>query len=185
MQDMVLAGVIPLALAAGTSALPPAAAAAGAVLPQFSWDTLPVAFHSANSTGSYTAGQIEQLARYQMVTVEKFQDLRHIVPAATLAQPYESPGGLYACLDRNATDAAASLEARWGACWGRGEPLVVTHVHTRLTQRLTPTAFAREHSQLRVLLVDVKTASEFVAPLPHFFDGFAHVARRPQRRQVR
>ena len=36
-------------------------------LPPFSWDTLPVAFHSCNSTAPWTADKIEELARYSMV----------------------------------------------------------------------------------------------------------------------
>ena len=71
-------------------------------MPDFSWETLPVAWHSGNSTGRYTNAQIKELARYQMVTLEKFQNLRAVVPAEVLARDYESPGGLYGC-QRNAT----------------------------------------------------------------------------------
>ena len=74
------------------------------VMPAFSWATLPVAWHSGNSTGRYTDAQIRELARYSMVTLEKFQGLREIVPAETLAGPYET--GLYACQD-NATGSLA------------------------------------------------------------------------------
>eukprot|EP01052_Picozoa_sp_SAG31_P055009 SAG31_NODE_14951_length_778_cov_2.773196_1_plen_132_part_10 len=68
-------------------------------LPAFSWQTLPVAWHSSSSISRYTEQQIEELARYQMVTLEKFQNLRAIVPAATLLHDYSSPAGLYACQD--------------------------------------------------------------------------------------
>ncbi len=71
-------------------------------MPDFSWETLPVAWHSGNSTGQYTDAQIKELARYQMVTLEKFQNLRAVVPAEVLARDYESPGGLYEC-QRNAS----------------------------------------------------------------------------------
>ena len=43
------------------------------------------------------------------MTIEKFQNLQRFVPAATLAPPYEAPGGLYACQDN------ASLD-RCGCC---------------------------------------------------------------------
>ena len=79
------------------------------IMPAFSWATLPVAWHSGNSTGRYTDAQIRELARYPMVTLEKFQGLREIVPAETLAGPYET--GLYACQD----NATGSL-ARCGCC---------------------------------------------------------------------
>lgn len=72
------------------------------IQPEFSWATLPVAWHSGNSTGRYTDEQIRDLARYQMVTFEKFQNLRAVVPTAVLARGYESPGGLYEC-QRNAS----------------------------------------------------------------------------------
>jgi hypothetical protein len=39
-------------------------------LPPFSWDTLPVAFHSANATGRWDKAMIKELARYSMVTVK-------------------------------------------------------------------------------------------------------------------
>eukprot|EP01045_Picozoa_sp_COSAG04_P046409 COSAG04_NODE_16788_length_489_cov_0.697436_1_plen_73_part_10 len=39
------------------------------IMPAFSWATLPVAFHSGNSTGRYTDAQIRELARYSMVTL--------------------------------------------------------------------------------------------------------------------
>ena len=45
----------------------------GAVLPQFSWDTLPVFFHSANLSGPYSADAIRVLAKYAMVTIDQAQ----------------------------------------------------------------------------------------------------------------
>ena len=47
----------------------------GAVLPQFSWDTLPVFFHSSNTSGPYSADAIRVIAKYSMVTIEKWQGL--------------------------------------------------------------------------------------------------------------
>ena len=44
-----------------------------AILPQFSWDTLPVFFHSSNSSGPYSDEAIRVIAKYQMVTIEKWQ----------------------------------------------------------------------------------------------------------------
>ena len=45
----------------------------GAVLPQFSWDTLPVFFHSANVSGHFSADAVRVLAKYAMVTFGKAQ----------------------------------------------------------------------------------------------------------------
>ena len=45
---------------------------ANAALPQFSWDTLPVFFHSANSTGQYNDDALKVIAKFQMVTIEKW-----------------------------------------------------------------------------------------------------------------
>ena len=42
-----------------------------AALPQFSWDTLPVFFHSANSTGQYNDDALKVIAKFQMATIEK------------------------------------------------------------------------------------------------------------------
>lgn len=40
--------------------------------PHWSWDTLPIAFHGANRSGLYTPDAEAQLARYSMVTLEKW-----------------------------------------------------------------------------------------------------------------
>ena len=45
---------------------------ASAALPQFSWDTLPVFFHSSNSTGQYNDDALQTIAKFQMVTIEKW-----------------------------------------------------------------------------------------------------------------
>ena len=45
---------------------------AKAALPQFSWDTLPVFFHSSNSTGQYNDDALKVIAKFQMVTIEKW-----------------------------------------------------------------------------------------------------------------
>ena len=52
----------------------------GAMLPQFSWDTLPVFFHSSNTSGPYSADAIRVIAKYPMVTIEKWQgyDVKNI-----------------------------------------------------------------------------------------------------------
>ena len=49
---------------------------AGVPMPRFSWDTLPVIFHSSNSTapdGMYSPESLEILAKYAVVTIEKYQ----------------------------------------------------------------------------------------------------------------
>ena len=48
---------------------------ANAALPQFSWDTLPVFFHSSNSTGQYNDDALKVIAKFQMVTIEKWMGL--------------------------------------------------------------------------------------------------------------
>ena len=104
-------------------------------MPEFSWGTLPVAWHSGNSTGQYTDAQIKELARYQMVTLEKFQNVRAVVPAEVLARGYESPGGLYEC-QRNAS-------LRMCGCCGEDEiiPLLFTLAarDARWMAEVTPT----------------------------------------------
>ena len=52
----------------------------GATLPQFSWDTLPVFFHSSNSSGPYSADAIRVISKYSMVTIEKWQgyDMKNV-----------------------------------------------------------------------------------------------------------
>lgn len=44
-----------------------------AALPVFSWETLPVFFHSSNASGMYTEEALQVIARYPMVTIEKWQ----------------------------------------------------------------------------------------------------------------
>ena len=44
-----------------------------AKLPMFSWDTLPVFFHSGNESGLYTEESLKIIAKFPMVTIEKFQ----------------------------------------------------------------------------------------------------------------
>ena len=43
-----------------------------AALPQFSWDTLPVFFHSSNSSGPYNNDALKVIAKFPMVTIEKY-----------------------------------------------------------------------------------------------------------------
>ena len=43
-----------------------------AALPQFSWDTLPVFFHSSNSSGQYSKDALQTIAKFQMATIEKW-----------------------------------------------------------------------------------------------------------------
>ena len=44
-----------------------------AKLPMFSWDTIPVFFHSGNESGLYSEESIKTIAKFPMVTIEKFQ----------------------------------------------------------------------------------------------------------------
>lgn len=43
-----------------------------AALPQFSWDTLPVFFHSANISGQYNEEALKTIAKFKMATIEKW-----------------------------------------------------------------------------------------------------------------
>lgn len=40
-------------------------------LPQFSWNTLPVFFHSQNESGRWNSAALAQIARFPLVTIEK------------------------------------------------------------------------------------------------------------------
>lgn len=58
--------------------LPPPAAMAPVVVPQhpapdWSWDTLPTSMHGADKMRAYNESEIERLAKYSMVTLEKCQ----------------------------------------------------------------------------------------------------------------
>ena len=72
---MVPTAAVALAIATMTSTaatvdtLPPVAHPPPSL--RFSWDTLPVFFHSANSTGPWSDAAITQIARYPMATFEK------------------------------------------------------------------------------------------------------------------
>ena len=52
-------------------------------MPRFSWDTLPVIFHSSNETapiGMYSPQSLEILAKYAVVTLEKYQGYNGFFP---------------------------------------------------------------------------------------------------------
>ena len=51
-----------------------------AKLPEFSWDTLPVFFHSSNTSGLYSQQALKIIAKFSMVTIEKWQsfDVKNI-----------------------------------------------------------------------------------------------------------
>ena len=42
-------------------------------LPPFSWDTLPVFYHSSNQSGDFSRDALETIAKFSMVTIEKWQ----------------------------------------------------------------------------------------------------------------
>lgn len=58
-----------------------AALATNPKMPYFSWDTLPVAWHSSYSHGDFGDADVAVLAKYAMVTFEKYQDL-DLIPAS-------------------------------------------------------------------------------------------------------
>ena len=88
------------------SRLPMAHAQHGARrMPKFSWDTLPVGWHSSNTSGTWTQPQVEVLARYAIITLEKMQGVDLVVPEATRARK-----GLYWCQNiNNESDLTACL----------------------------------------------------------------------------
>ena len=85
-------------------------------MPKFSWDTLPVGWHSSNASGVWAAPQVKILARYAIITLEKIQGTDLVVPAATRARK-----GLYFC--QNVED-----ESDLSACMLPGEQVEDQHV---------------------------------------------------------
>lgn len=61
-------------------------------MPRFSWETLPVGWHSSNASGLWADPDIKTLSRYAIVTLEKDQGTDLVVPPATLARK-----GMYWC----------------------------------------------------------------------------------------
>ena len=66
--------LIPAALLAVASAAPPCQTCKG---PKFSWDTMPVFIHGSNQSGPINQDAIALMAKYPLVTVEKFVSSRH------------------------------------------------------------------------------------------------------------
>ena len=52
------------------------AATAAPAGPRFSWDTVPVYYHSCNFTGAYTDAALDVVAKFPMVTIEKGQGVQ-------------------------------------------------------------------------------------------------------------
>jgi hypothetical protein len=74
-------------------------------MPKFSWETLPVGWHSSNETGVWAQPQVDILARYAIITLEKMQGVDLVVPEATRARK-----GLYWCQNiNNESDLSACL----------------------------------------------------------------------------
>ena len=48
-------------------------------MPRFSWNTLPVAFHSSNCSGMYTDEELRIIAKFSCVTIEKWQSVHELV----------------------------------------------------------------------------------------------------------
>ena len=65
-------------------------------LPEFSWATLPVGWHSSNSSGVWSPEDTRVLSKYAIITLEKMQGIDTVVPAATRARK-----GLYWCQNIN------------------------------------------------------------------------------------
>lgn len=53
---------------------------AGPDLPEFSWDTIPLFFHSMNMSGPWNDAALERIAQFPIVTMEKAHALPHLVP---------------------------------------------------------------------------------------------------------
>lgn len=48
-------------------------------MPEFSWETLPVAFHSSNPGGPYSDEQLVNISKYSTVTFEKWQGVHNYI----------------------------------------------------------------------------------------------------------
>jgi len=48
-------------------------------MPEFSWETLPVAFHSSNPGGPYSDEQMQNISKFATVTFEKWQGVHNYV----------------------------------------------------------------------------------------------------------
>ena len=49
------------------------ASVAQATLPPFSWDTIPVFYHSSNQSGDFSHNALKTITKFSMVTIEKWQ----------------------------------------------------------------------------------------------------------------
>merc|ERR1719265_2353393 len=47
--------------------------------PEFSWETLPVAWHSSNPAGPYSDDQLKNISKFASATFEKYQGLHEWV----------------------------------------------------------------------------------------------------------
>lgn len=59
-------------------------------MPRFSWNTLPVSFHSSNETapnGMYSPESLKILAKYPLVTIEKYQGEERFFPNPNVRLP--------------------------------------------------------------------------------------------------
>ena len=78
-----MVGAVPLLLTAGLAAAAPPHVPKP---PKFSWDTLPAFIHGSNQSGPINAEAIQLMAKFPMVTVEKFQG-----PCANSHSPLPTP----------------------------------------------------------------------------------------------
>lgn len=69
-------------------------------MPEFSWETLPVAFHSSQPTGPYSDSQLKNISKFAMVAFEKWQG-QHEWPTPgynwETCQPIDKPADLSKC----------------------------------------------------------------------------------------
>lgn len=69
-------------------------------MPAFSWETLPVAFHSSNPGGPYSDDQLRNMSKFATVAFEKWQGVHNYAKPGynwETCQPVDNPGDLSNC----------------------------------------------------------------------------------------
>jgi len=69
-------------------------------MPKFSWDTLPVGFHSSNPGGPYSDDQLKNISKFSTVAFEKWQGLHHYPEPGynwETCQPLDDPSNVSKC----------------------------------------------------------------------------------------
>lgn len=80
--------------------------------PRHSWNTLPVFFHSANTSGPWSDAAAKQIARFAMATNEK----NHAMPLPGGGTQSEEVAGPAACRQVKAKDSSESPLALFRFC---------------------------------------------------------------------